>query len=258
MNSFETIGREYRFFQANSSESTRTIEKIESLLRRRPVPARVLDFGGGDGSFFRALLRQKSLLSQAVKNGSCRVSLVEPSRAHRERARASFPGLMTRARLSKRTVGFDLILANHVIYYLDDPEETIRRLQRLLNPGGMLLVTMARSRENALTGYWVGIFSDLGWEMPFVRAEDLRKAWNGFRRYPIRSRVRFSDTPANRFMLSRFVLGRWFDRVERALGRKELLERWGSHRKSGELQLTLVDDLYCFHRSGARLKQRSH
>lgn len=98
------------------------------------APAAVVDLACGTGS-----------LSLLLADHGHRVTGVDLAPAMLERARAKLAG---RAHLVLGDVadppvpdaGFDVVLARHILFAVDDPEAVVARWVRLLSPGGRLVL----------------------------------------------------------------------------------------------------------------------
>jgi hypothetical protein len=134
--SFDPILGDYAFFEAHSTEAARDLEAYAGHLQGFADThsfIRMLDFGGGTGSFTSAFLRRAAWSPDHLF-----LTLVEPGEQARQEAlkalrpftthpMAHFPALP-----ENLDPGFDLILANHVLYYVSGLTRTIDRLLRNL------------------------------------------------------------------------------------------------------------------------------
>jgi SAM-dependent methyltransferase len=94
----------------------------------QPVPAKVLDFGCGNGGLVRFLL-QRGYDTYGFDTG-----------VWAEKARASGLPVLSDRELGQHEGSFDVITMIEVIEHLVDPMSELRRLRRLLKPGGLLLI----------------------------------------------------------------------------------------------------------------------
>lgn len=102
----------------------------------------VLDVGTGTGTF---------ALSWIEAGGSTDMSLLDPSAAMLERARAQFSQRGLRPRIInsgfeefQTGAKFDAILASHVLEHFDDPSRVMRRFAHMLSSGGRLYLTVSK------------------------------------------------------------------------------------------------------------------
>lgn len=113
------------------------------FLRSVVVPkGRVLDIGTGSGVFVRAWL---------ACGGSKDVTLLDPSAGMLAAASRTVTGLGSRVELVQArledievSVEYDTVLAAHVIEHMRDPSDALRRIRRLLAPGGQALLVISR------------------------------------------------------------------------------------------------------------------
>ncbi len=116
----------------------------------------MFDFGCGEETFRLRLL-------EALGPSSARIAftLAEPVGAHLACVReqmvslvGSVAGPPADPNLSDPSLGengFDLILANHCLYYVSDPERIVGVLAERLAPGGTLIAPML-DRDSTLAG----------------------------------------------------------------------------------------------------------
>ena len=214
---FKAIHDDYCFFQAYSDEAVGDREKhalcIAPRLCNQDNPT-LLDFGCGDGSFTGPLLRQIGTVAR-----QCNLTLFDPNKDYRDTARPALAALLGRdvavcdtypQALAGR---YDVILANHSFYYVEDLEQTVADLRSSLKETGVLLVSMA-GKSNALERYTIEAFARLGKASPYWIADDLFTILQTRRIASRWSKVhytlRFPDHPANRLHLAHFLIGEAF------------------------------------------------
>ena len=121
---------------AHSDVRSRTASAVARRWSARPAGQAVLDFGGGDGGLLAAVGDQVPAFG--------RIMVVDPgSRGARGRPPAAFARapVEMRARL-RGTSRVDLVLAAHVLCYLDDVPAWFRSIRDLLRPGGLVTVVL--------------------------------------------------------------------------------------------------------------------
>lgn len=210
---FGAIETDYDFFMAHSTEAEADLKAYREIvadLSASGSPLCMLDFGCGNGDFTEKFLKQAAWAPEQL-----RLSLVEPVEAQRcetaERLQpfTRFP-IVHGPNLGSCDFGrFDLILVNHVLYYVTDLGETLDELYRSLKPGGLLLIAMA-GRSNAMFRFWQRTFDEIGKPIPYHVSEDLdtvlKKSDLRYSKEIVPYSIVFDDTEENRMKLLRFLL----------------------------------------------------
>lgn len=240
---FSDILNDYQFFVDHSDEALRNREAVSRVLLNRPMPHSVLDFGCGKGEFLASLF-DSGPLSRAVPQ----VHLVEPSIHYRDDAERRLSQLLANRVTSSERLDsshpkrFDLILANHVLYYVPDLHALLGEWFRASHQSTRIVVTLANER-NALVSICEQAFSLRDEPAPFQSATLLREVLDRlgtpFKRSPVRSDLKFVDTPENRAKILRFVLGPYVN-LFRELPHF-LLDPF---RIDGQIHMELWDDIF--------------
>jgi SAM-dependent methyltransferase len=220
--SFESLHDAYAFFQDHSSEAAADREGYLPYLVALPWrdrPVRLLDFGCGDGLFSSQLLERAGLAPERLE-----LSLVEPDPGYRATAVkrlqaycrspvAAWPELP-----AGEAQAYDLILSNHALYYVTDLAGSVAGLLDRLAPGGMLLAAMGDG-GNIFAQWMDRVFAELGEPAPHFRSGDLEAVLpalgRDWRRERIDYLLDFPDSQANRIKILRFMLGAYYDRLDR-------------------------------------------
>lgn len=115
---------------------TNTQDWFSWLSERLPLSGEVLEAGAGTGKLWTRVDHQSRGL---------RLTLTDFSPAMCERLRG-IPGAHVRqcdaADLPFTAGSFDTVVANHMLYHLDDPDAGLREFARVLRPGGRLAVAV--------------------------------------------------------------------------------------------------------------------
>ncbi len=228
---FGPIRDDYAFFESHATEAEEDLAAYlprfrEAMTRRASAfdsrsatlaadqRCRVLDFGCGPGTFSGKFLERLGCPADRLA-----ITLVEPQPLYRQQAAASLArfsngAIATAASLPDGSANsFDLILANHVLYYVTDLDTVVPAIVRALAPGGVFQTAIA-GHDNPLIRFWVSAFALLGRPVPYQTAESVAAT---FARQAIvvttstvPYRLEFPDTPANRASILRFLLGEYF------------------------------------------------
>jgi SAM-dependent methyltransferase len=131
----------------------RSVRELQHLLRS---PRRIVDLGCGTGE----------LLQQVRRAGNVNVEGVEPSTPATQVARYE-RGLIVH-NYTLEQVGYpdesvDTVLLSHVLEHLPSPKKTLQEIDRILRPGGAVVIWVPNARSlpaRALGRYW------MGWDVP--------------------------------------------------------------------------------------------
>jgi SAM-dependent methyltransferase len=248
---YAEIRDDFAFFLAHSTETEAQVAALRphlarlARLARRRQAVRMLDFGCGDGRFAARLLRAAGLPGARLA-----LVLVEPVAALRAEAARRLAPLARAVADAGGESGeesgvaagpaFDLILANHSLYYVAEPAATVRALARRLAPGGRLIAALLDS-DNALARIWRAGFAAAGLAFPYPLAEDLEAVLRGAGLAPAREeigyRIAFPDRAEARRRILRFLLGANLERLAEA--RADAL--FAPYRRGGRV---IIDTAY--------------
>lgn len=203
---------DFEYFLAHSTETAAQIGALRPYLELHVARAgrvRVLDFGCGAGLFTERLLHQSG-----IGRGQVHLWLVEPVADQLHEARARLEPLVAHLGLlapdQPGAGSFDLILANHSLYYVPDLDTTAATLLRLLAPRGHLIAALL-DQSNAVARLWCDGFSLAGLPFPFPLAEAAEATFARLgapaRRETVRYAVTLPDQPSARRRVLHFLLG---------------------------------------------------
>jgi trans-aconitate 2-methyltransferase len=237
---FTPIQDEYDFFLSHSTVADADLDAYVERLRLFGPPAgpiRMLDFGCGPGSFTARFLERVGWRGDRLD-----LALVEPSSAYRRRAVERLAALTAgpvRAwgELPAESVrGLDLILSNHVLYYVPELEVALGRIFRTLGANGLFLTAIA-GRDNAIVDFWFRGFPLIGRPVPYQTAEVVEAALSRlgrpFERREVRYDVGFPDTEENRLKILRFLFGEHLAILPRA----EILAAFDRYAVAGRIEM---------------------
>jgi SAM-dependent methyltransferase len=250
---FGPIRDAYAFFQEHATETEADIRAYRPYLHDWSTgdsPIRILDFGCGDGGFTAALLGSVSVPPERL-----RLALVEPDDVYRHQAIARFQPCTTQpvcawpALPPHLQACFDLVLANHVLYYVPDLDGTLAALLRALATPGLFLAAMA-GRANAMAQCCLQCFDLLGKPFPFHTSEDceatLARLGEAYGTEEVPYALVFPDAEENRLRMGRFLLG---DDVH-AVPRPVLLQCFDPYAYAGRITMQLVHTHFMVRRHG--------
>jgi trans-aconitate 2-methyltransferase len=241
---FGTVEADYEFFRSHSDEAEQSLillaDTLQNFGRDRKI-VRMLDFGCGAGRYSIAFL---SVLHWP--KSQLELTILEPVEHQRKRAAAALQSfsshpVRTCSDLNQLSGTYDLILANHSLYFVMDLEATLNTLFECLNPGGLLLIAIA-GWDNFLVKLWRAGFEQIEEDVPYYTAEDveilLRQRDDSFRTEESHYRIAFPDSIQNRMKILRFLFFEQLDRIRPEL----LLEQFGQYEQAGQIEIPT----YCF------------
>jgi trans-aconitate 2-methyltransferase len=247
LRTFDPIREDYVFFETHSTEAENDLQAYACHLRGiggQDGRIRMLDFGGGTGSFTRSFLqragwdRAKLELTVVEPGEKAREEALETLRELTDHPIVHFPTLPTDLR-----TGFDLVLANHVLYYVPDLARTIAQLSRCCEPNGKVLTAMA-GNENTMVQCWAAGFGLVGEPIPYHLAEDLRAVLEtmglAYRREKVSFTIAFPDSSENRTKMLRFLFGDQLARLPQA----SLLQFFDAYAEGGWIRMDTGHDLF--------------
>ena len=240
---FEPIRDEYAFFQQHATETEEDIGAYLPHIHSMSMgdgPLRTLDFGCGDGGFTAALLGRAHVPPERLQ-----LALVEPDDVYRHQAVEWLQPFTTQPvcawpALPAHLHGcFDLVLANHVLYYVPDLHGTLSALLRTLATPGLFLAAMA-GRANAMAQCCLRCFDLIGKPFPFRTSEDCEAALAGvgeaYGTEDVHYELAFPDAEENRLRMGRFLLGDDFH----AVPRQAMLQCFDAYAHAGQITMQLV------------------
>lgn len=214
MKDFDFIQGDYDFFCRHSTEKEKNLKALEKMARdlaRGKSGIRVLDFGCGSGDFSFELF-QRTL----EKTTHLHLCLVDPSERYLHLAEQLFVKRrnttlhVCRQFDEKDKERYDLILSNHVLYYVKDLNHLFGQFHRAAHLESRILVTLA-GEKHGLQKILESFCQSEGIENPFLASEKLKEFLIAkkiqFESNQIKSELSFEDTAKHRQKILRFVLG---------------------------------------------------
>ncbi|WP_437193780.1 class I SAM-dependent methyltransferase [Planctomicrobium sp. SH527] len=211
---FGVIENDYAFFMEHATEAESDVAVYASSLAEyssRRELVRLLDFGCGTGDFSDRLLSTLNFAPELLQ-----ISLFEPvshqlAQAAKRLARLSREPVTCLNNLGAIDKGhFDLIISNHVLYYVDDLDSVLRTLLLGLKSGGRMQLAIA-GWENTLLQIWKTGFAMLGKPVPYYAAEDVEHFLSqhqvAFEKRTSPYQLRFPNSQENRLRILRFLFG---------------------------------------------------
>jgi trans-aconitate 2-methyltransferase len=244
---FDTIADDYVFFETHATEPENDARAYASQLKdfaSSRSTINMLDFGCGSGNFTTRLLKLLNWPAERLE-----LTLVEPADEVRKLAverltKFTDKPIADSAALPTGLAGkFDLVLANHVFYYVPDLKGHFRKLIDTLNPSGMFLTAIA-GRSNLLIEFWLQGFALLGKEVPYHVSEDvdaaLRAIGANYQKEVVPYELTFPDTKENRMKIIRFLLA---DHLA-AMPLEPLMAIFDKHSRGGKIAMRTASDHY--------------
>jgi SAM-dependent methyltransferase len=237
---FGPIHHDYAFFQEHSTEAEQDLKShLPYLLPlvQSGQPFRLLDFGCGDGLFLSWLLSRAGVDPRCLD-----LSLVEPDSGYLHQALTRLQAFTTASisgwprLLPEQQNSFDLVLANHVFYYVNDLEEVLGQILKALTVNGLGLLSMA-GRENVLLQITERSFASIKEPLPYHTAEDVETTLvslgREFQKHRLDYALIFPDLEENRLKMLRFLLGEHVGRMDR----EEILKLFDAYAREGLISI---------------------
>lgn len=252
---FGAIADDYSFFERHATEAREDVrayaEEVRGVLPASGV-VRMIDFGSGTGGFTARFLDELGWTPDRVM-----LTLVEPVDSVRRQAvtrlagRAAGPLVDSKALPVGDGGKFDLILANHVFYYVPDLRGELAKLIDLLSESGVFVTAIA-GRTNSLIEFWTAAFRYLGREVPYNVAEDLEAALQelgaNYAKRSVAYELAFDDTEENRLRILRFLLADYLP----LLPRDFLLGLFDRYSREGRIGIQTASEHFVVNNSKLR------
>lgn len=237
---FAPILDDYAFFEKFATEAASDAaaytEQVAPLVATGKT-IRLLDFGCGTGSFSERFLDEVAIEPERLL-----LSLVEPVVASHDLA-AERLRRFTTAPIEHATSlaginqpQLDLIVANHVFYYVPDLAKTLSALHQRVATGGLFLTAIAGD-DNPLIQFWRAGFAMLDQPTPYHVAEDVAAALvelgTPFQQRNVPYDLVFEDTADNRLKILRFLFAEHLAK----LPRERMLALFDPYASAGRVEI---------------------
>ena len=232
------VREDFVFFLAHSNETAAQIEAMTphlGWLSSGARPERFLDFGCGTGDFTAQLLNALDPAPERLE-----VFLLEPVDEHRRQAADNLTPFTERLAesvpylSSLKGVDFDLILANHSLYFLTELE--VADLLKRVAPERMMIAALLH-HDNTLAQIWQKACVLMNEEFPFIFAETVEKVLQE-QKYPyeremVSYKIEFPDSGDNRYRVLHFLFGTYLNTIPR----DQALALFEPHRVGGKIRI---------------------
>src|SRR5262249_244122 len=136
---------------------------------------------------------------------------------------------------------FNVVLANHVLYYVPELRSQLAGLIDALCSSGVFVTAIA-PRTNALIRFCITGFRSLGREIPYNPSEDVEAALQGlgaaYQKQPVAYHLTFPDTEENRMRILRFLLAEHLAQMSH----RPLLDLFDPYAHSGRIRIRAASD----------------
>ncbi|SFH53307.1 class I SAM-dependent methyltransferase [Planctomicrobium piriforme] len=244
---FGPIESDYAFFMKHATEAESDVAAYVNELKdfaKGRASIRLLDFGCGTGEFTQRFASTLNWPPHVL-----RMTLVEPvphqlsEAAQRLAAFSTHPIESLQSLPLNRKRCFDLVLSNHVLYYVEDLDSTLGQMCESLGPWGKLLLAIA-GWENPLIQLWKTGFEMLGRSIPYSVSEDvesvLQRRGTPYLKSKAFYQLRFIDTEENRLKIIRFLFGEHLQE----LSPRRLLKELDPFARREHIEISTESDHY--------------
>lgn len=237
---FGKIENEYDFFVRNCDEQINNLRDLRDILNGLTDKDNIsiLDYGGGDGDFLSKLINKSAsyneiiMLEPCSNYKKCAINNLNPHKV----------SFVKRLKDVPTNLKFDLIIANHVLYYVNDLSKTIFSLTKLLNTDGKLVINLANKNNEtaAMTHFF---FSKINKPNPFYFFEDVECYCSNRNIKQIskisNSTLKFEISDNNIISIAKFIFGDYYKQFKE----HELIEYMKRFKDGGFIKIKLSDTI---------------
>jgi ubiquinone/menaquinone biosynthesis C-methylase UbiE len=248
---FDKIASEFAFLWQHvtgAQEKARAYEEHLATVKPADGIVNMLDFGCGSGAFAEQFLEHHGWPPEQL-----RLTLVDTAESMRHEAVARLARFTTSPLVESSALPlaldkrFDIVLANHVLYYVPDLEGALRQLIAALTPTGVFLVAIA-ARTNVLRELLTAAFELLGREVPYNTPDDIEIALHAvnanYETYQVPYELSFPDSVENRMHIIRFLVAEHLAQIPQ----QPLLEWFDQFSHAGRIEIRTKNDHYVLRR----------
>jgi len=244
---FDAIADDYTFFETHATEAAHDarayVSRLKSVLTAGQK-IRLLDFGCGTGTFTSRLIH-----TAGWQPGSIELTLVEPADEARRAAvnrltELSSEPIRESAQLpTVITEKYDVVLANHVFYYVPELLSILHQLVNVVAPSGVFMTAIA-GRANPLIQFWLAAFQLINQPAPYHTSEDVESALTRlnvpYQKEQAPYELVLADSRENRMRLIRFLLANHLA----AMPQEKLLAFFDQFAHAGHIEIQTASDHY--------------
>jgi trans-aconitate 2-methyltransferase len=219
---FSKILSDYEFFQLNSSEENELLKIYTTIIKsitkskiNNMQPYNILDFGCGNGQFFENLIKRESF--QYIQRPN--LSLVEPDFSYKIEAikrlshqispKITWLDTELKNEISNK---LDLIISNHVLYYVQNINDTVSSFLKNLAVDGTIIITMAEQRH-PFNNLLEILCNRKGFIYPYFKIDSAKEYFDKnsieYQTYQVNSELKFPVNDENFNKIINFILGKF-------------------------------------------------
>ncbi len=243
---FGPILDDYSFYLEHSTEEEadrfaimgKVLQKID-----RNSMVRMLDFGCGNGLFTSRILDWVQQPPEHLE-----LVLVDIGEKIRLEAMAKLQPfsqyqIQAADQIPQKSSPFDIIIANHVLYYIDNLDQVIQKMWNLVKRNGTFFISIA-GNDNTLIDLWKLGFDEIEKPLPYHISEDieqiLQKGIIPYQKKSIDFEIQLQDSRENRLRMIRFLFS---DHIS-SLPLTPLINFFDKYAAAGQIFIQTSHDLY--------------
>jgi SAM-dependent methyltransferase len=220
MNQFQTVETDFDFFLRHTNEiETEWPKYLDQFLRllKPGTPQKIMEYGPGTGYMMKRIFENDGMKQFYPY---LEVVLIEPSPHYQDSLQNTlgnipiqsltiYANIAEYSGLAGTEGSIDIIMSNHVFYYVEHFKEEFHHLNRVLKSGGYLLTSLCL-QEHALIKAYVENCKKMGVPQRKHEPRDIVAEFVAcnftITREIVRSKLEFLDTVPNRMAIHRFIM----------------------------------------------------